>query len=173
LYVGRKKLEVQIATLGSGDHAEIGITYTDMAFVIEKQGAFADAQLMHEKALAIQLSLLGPDDIAVASAYNGLALCQKSQGKFDEAFATHQKALTIKLKVLGPDHADLAVTYHGMGVAVDNQDKFDKAMSLYKHGLDIRLKTLGTVLSSFATERGMRLELLPVYTAAWVEATQS
>ena len=67
LYMAQRKLDVQRATLQHDDHPDIGKSYTNMAFVIEKQGKFSEAEAMHKKALAIQLKTVGEGHIDVVS----------------------------------------------------------------------------------------------------------
>ena len=56
------------------------------------------AAVMYEKALAIYLKVLGPEDEEVANMYNNLSAVLEKQGEYEKAKAMYEKALTIKLK---------------------------------------------------------------------------
>jgi tetratricopeptide (TPR) repeat protein len=70
-----------------------------------------------EKALGIQLELLGPEHLEVARTYIATSNFYSSSGQSDLALANLDKALEIQLKILGPEHLEVSYTYFSMGLA--------------------------------------------------------
>ncbi|MEA3548429.1 MAG: tetratricopeptide repeat protein, partial [Thermodesulfobacteriota bacterium] len=58
----------------------------------------------YNKALAIDLKVLGDQHPKVATYYNNLGSAWTSKGDYDKAIAFYNKALAIALKVLGEQH---------------------------------------------------------------------
>eukprot|EP00729_Bicosta_minor_P009284 gene9284-biopygen16959 len=150
LHVGKAELEVKIERYGP-DHSSVGITYNNMAIVLESQGKLDEAMEMYQKALAITIKALGPDHSSVGNTYGNMAIVLKNQGKLDEAMEMYQKALAIKIKALGPDHSSVGDTYIGMANVLQSQGKLDEAMEMYQKALAITIKALGPDHSSVGT----------------------
>jgi tetratricopeptide (TPR) repeat protein len=70
-------------------------TFHDMAVVYWKQGDNAKSVVFHEKALAIDLKVLGAEHPNVASSYVGMANVYDDQGNYIKALELQKKALVI------------------------------------------------------------------------------
>ena len=68
------------------------------------QGAYAHAEPLFERALAIGEKALGPDHPDVATSLNNLAELYRAQGAYARAEPLYERALAIWEKALGPDH---------------------------------------------------------------------
>ena len=75
------------------------------------------AKEYHERALAIDLKRLAPDNVDVAVSYHHLARIHRDLGDLERAkeYYNYERALAIYLKRLGPDHANVASCYHHLG----------------------------------------------------------
>ena len=83
---------------------------TSSALVYTAQGKYADAEGLHQRALAIREKSLGADHPDVAQSLNNLALLYHDQGNYEQAAPLYQRALAICEKVLGPDHPNTVTT---------------------------------------------------------------
>ena len=72
------------------------------------QGRYADAEPLHQQALAIWENTLGPEYPNVAASLNNLAELYNAQGRYADAEPLYQRALAIAEKRLGPKHPNVA-----------------------------------------------------------------
>jgi tetratricopeptide (TPR) repeat protein len=91
-----------------------------MALVYWMQGDLAKSIVFHEKALTIQLQVLGAEHPDVATSYGNIANAYRAQGDKVKALELHEKALAIQLKVIGAGHPEVARSIwwprgHGQG----------------------------------------------------------
>ena len=68
-----------------------------------RQGHYADAIPLAERALAINEKVLGPEHPNTANSLNNLAALYQTTGAYDKAEPLYQRALAIREKVLGPE----------------------------------------------------------------------
>ena len=78
-----------------------------MAALYRRQGRYAQAELLYERALAIQEKALGPEHAHVAASLINLALLYCRQRRWAQAAPLYERALAIREKALGPDHPDM------------------------------------------------------------------
>ena len=112
--------------------------------VYESKGDYDKALSQLQKALDIQLKVLGADHPDTPRSYGNIGLVYDRKGDYDKALSQYRKALDIRLKVLGGDHVDTASSYNNIGTLYDSKGDHDKALSQYQKALDIQLKVLGT-----------------------------
>jgi tetratricopeptide (TPR) repeat protein len=105
--------------------------------------AYAEAELLYQRALQIREQQLGPEHSDVASPLNGLANLYRDQGRYAEAEPLYQRALQIREQRLGPEHSDVAETIHDLAQFWEMQDNNEKAKSLYTRALAVREQALG------------------------------
>ncbi len=92
------------------DDPRLALSLNNLAVVYRSQGRYAEAEPLHERALAIREEALGPDHPDVATSLNNLAELYRGQGRYAEAEPLYGKALEIYEAVLGPDHTLVAAT---------------------------------------------------------------
>lgn len=73
-------------------------------------GQYLDAKVDYERALRINESWLGPDNIMVATSLDGVGNVNVRLGNYEEGKAAYIRALAIKERTLRPDHSDLLIT---------------------------------------------------------------
>jgi len=69
-----------------------------------ERGAYAMAEPLHLRALAIREKSLGPNHASTATSLNNLALLYNNQGAYVKAERLYLRALAIIEKALGADH---------------------------------------------------------------------
>ena len=114
----------------------LGNAYYSLAF-------YDEAQVHHERALAIRLKVLGPDHPDVAGSYMGIGNVHDAKGEYDQALEFYQKSLAIQIKTLGPDHPYVAASYNNIGWIHFSKAEYDKALEFYQKSLAIQIKQLG------------------------------
>jgi tetratricopeptide (TPR) repeat protein len=105
--------------------------------------AYAEAQKLSERALAIRETSSGPDHPDTALSLNNLGYLLQVQGDTPGARPYHERALAIREKVLGPDHPDTATSLNNLGGLLDSQGDLAGARPYYERALAIREKALG------------------------------
>jgi tetratricopeptide (TPR) repeat protein len=100
------------------DHADVVQSLNDQAFRLYTQGRYAEAQPLHERALAISEEALGPDHPDVAQSLNDLAFILYVQGRYAEARPLFERALPIWHGNLGPEHEDTIAVQQALSSVV-------------------------------------------------------
>jgi tetratricopeptide (TPR) repeat protein len=85
------------------EHPDIGDLLANLAELHHKQGKYADAEALHQRALRVREKALGSNHPKVATSLNGLALLYRDQGKNEEAQKLMERSLAIVEKTLSPE----------------------------------------------------------------------
>ena len=91
-------------------------SYNNLAYNLDAQGKYAQAQPLYEKALEISRRLLTDNHPDTAISYNNVAMNLNAQGKYAQAQPLFEKALEIYRRLLTDDHPDTARGYNNAGV---------------------------------------------------------
>ena len=105
--------------------------------------AYADAEPLLQRALAIREKAFGPNDPYVAISLNNLGLFYDHRGRYADAEPLLKRALAICDKVLDPDHPDIAVSLNNLATLYSRQGRYADAEPLFKRALALREKALG------------------------------
>ncbi len=116
---------------------------TVMGRVYQRLGVLDKAQVLLEKALAIERRALGPEGGHVAETLNDLGVLLDEKGNFAAAAPLLEQALHLRRKLLGPEHRDVAVTLVELGRVYSDQGFDVRAEPLLREALAIRRKVLG------------------------------
>ncbi|MFO0697725.1 MAG: tetratricopeptide repeat protein, partial [Nitrospira sp.] len=76
----------------------------DLAELYRTQSVYAQAEPLHQRALAIREQVLGPDHPAVAQSLNNLAELYRTQSVYAQAKPLYQQSLAVYLVSLGIEH---------------------------------------------------------------------
>jgi tetratricopeptide (TPR) repeat protein/CHAT domain-containing protein len=125
------------------DHPDTAQNLNNLAGLYENQSAFAKAEPLYLRALAITEKVLGPDHPDTTQNLNNLAGLYENQSAFAKAEPLYVRVLAIREKVLGPDHPDTAQSLNNLAGLYENQSAFAKAEPLYLRALAITEKVLG------------------------------
>ena len=112
-------------------------------FYLHHQAAYAEAEPLYERALAIWEKALGPDHPDVALSLNNLAGLYRAQGAYERAGPLYERALAIREKALGPDHPSVATSLNNLAALYYAQGAYERAGPLYERAQAIREKALG------------------------------
>jgi CHAT domain-containing protein/Tfp pilus assembly protein PilF len=119
-------------------------TLNQIALALYRQGHYAEAQKLGQRALAIREKALGPEHPDVAESLNNLAAINQRQANPVEAEALYKRALAIREKALGPGDPAVAVSHNNLAALYYSQTRYDEAEPHYKRALEIREKALGS-----------------------------
>jgi tetratricopeptide (TPR) repeat protein len=133
----QKQNALQKAQQGKAErqHSEAnrpGVTLEDMAAAYERQGRYAEAIPLRERALAIKEKALGPDHPDVASALTDLGAVYRAQGQYAEAIPLFERAIAIYEKALGHEHPRLARPLNNLAIVSSVQGRYAEAIALYE-----------------------------------------
>ena len=106
-------------------------------------GEFHLAQQYHERSLDIQLKMLGPQHVSVATSCSNLATVLRDQCDLEQAKKYRERALAIRLQQLGPHHVDVASSYNNLASVLSDQGDLEQAKEYLERSLAIRLQELG------------------------------
>jgi tetratricopeptide (TPR) repeat protein len=148
-------------------HAEVALAQADDLFGLGEAvrltnlsrlhsgtGAYAEAQALQERAIAIDERVLGLHHPDVALGLNNLANIYTETGGYPKALFLYKRALAIREQVLGPDHPDVAESLNNLGVLHDMTGLYADALALYQRALAINEDALGLEHPSVAMTLG-------------------
>jgi tetratricopeptide (TPR) repeat protein len=106
-------------------------------------GAYAQAQMLGERALAIREKVLGPEHPDTGESLNDLGFAIEMQGRLVEARPYYERALAINEKTLGAVHPETATNIHNLARLLWYQGDLVRARSLQERALALFEKALG------------------------------
>ncbi len=77
-----------------------------MGLILDYKGEYDSAIEYFQKALEINLNILGPEHLNVSTDYITISKVYQNMRDYNKAAENHKKALKIYQKVFGPDHPD-------------------------------------------------------------------
>jgi tetratricopeptide (TPR) repeat protein len=110
---------------------------------LSRHGRFGEALPLHQRALRIDETALGPEHPDVATDLNYLGSTLAQLGRSAEALPLQQRALRIREAALGPDHPDVAIDLSFVGRAFSGLGRVSEALPLHQRALRTREAALG------------------------------
>ncbi|MDC0715205.1 CHAT domain-containing protein [Stigmatella sp. ncwal1] len=140
---GEQALALAEAVLdGSGDPA-VANSLDLLGILHGLQGEFAQAEPLHQRALALRDEVLGPNDPDVAASLTNLANLYYAQASYTRAEPLYLRALAIREELLGKNHPDVAASLNNLANLYYAQRLPAQAESLHQRALAIWEETLG------------------------------
>jgi tetratricopeptide (TPR) repeat protein len=135
----------KVALTQAGDRAGLleAMHLTNLAAALMTEPAYAEAQVMHERALSLREHALGSSHPDVASSLSHLAILHEATGLYPKARALHERALTIRLQVLGHLHPDIAMSLNNLANVHQAMGEHLEAQPLHERALALREQALG------------------------------
>jgi CHAT domain-containing protein len=127
---------------GSGDPA-VANALDLLGLLHGLQGEAAQAEPLHQRALAIREEVLGKNDPDVAASLNNLANLYYSQASYARAEPLYRRALAIREEVLGKNHPDVAASLNNLANLYQAQGMPTQAEPLLQRALGIWEAALG------------------------------
>jgi tetratricopeptide (TPR) repeat protein len=155
LEMHRKCLTIQLKTFGP-EHRSLANTYMAMGATLLEQGKLeqrealdtgklGEAMEQYEKALTIELKLLGPEHSDVGKTYWFMGVAFHEYGALGAAMEKYEIALEIRLTNFGSDEKIVGDTKLKIAVVLLSQDnpKFERALELVTDVVRIYEGTIG------------------------------
>ena len=115
----------------------------DWGLNLNSAAAYAEAEPVLRRALAITETTLGPDHPYVAIRLNNLASLLDDTGDYGGAEPLLRRALAIDEKTLGPDHSNVATRLNNLATVLKHKGDNAGAEPLFRRALAINEKALG------------------------------
>ena len=128
---------------GDETGAPLASVLNALGLYLHVQAAYAEAEPLCERGLAVWEKALGPDHPDVARALHNVARLYLARAAYAEAEPLCERALAIVEKALGPDHPDVALALNNLAELYSDQGAYERAKPLLERALDIWEKTLG------------------------------
>ena len=155
------------------NHLDTAASYTHLAYNINEQGRYTEAETLLRQALKIRKRLHGEDSPSMAESYNNLAQNLDAQGRHADAEPLHRKALDINVAESGENNRYTATIYNNLAFNLKNQGRYAEAEPLYCKALKICKQVLGentpdtagsyNNLASNLNAQGRYTEAMPLY----------
>jgi DNA-binding winged helix-turn-helix (wHTH) protein/tetratricopeptide (TPR) repeat protein len=135
-----------LATTKAAERLKTGLATTaavlnEIALYHHARAAWAEAESLHRRALAIREKALGPEHPDVAQSLNNLAWLHQHTGRHTEAEGLHRRAIVIAENTLGPEHPDVAQSVSNLAWLLQHTGRHAEAELLHRRS--IREKALG------------------------------
>jgi CHAT domain-containing protein/Tfp pilus assembly protein PilF len=128
------------------EHPDVALSLNGLALVYKAKGAYARAEPLFLRALAIYSKLAGRSAAAtknVATTLNNLAELHKAKGDYTRAEPLYERALQIYVKVLGAENESVATTVNNLAELHRARGDYARAEPLYLRALALYQKVLG------------------------------
>jgi CHAT domain-containing protein len=126
--------------------------------VYPRQGRYAEAEPLMQRALTIFEQALGPQHPQVAAALSNLATLYTDQGQYAQAEPLLQRALTLWEQARGDTHSHVPTGFNTLAVLYQKQGRLDEARPLYER---IRRLQLTVARVNAPLEEPARRRLVP------------
>jgi tetratricopeptide (TPR) repeat protein len=101
-----------------------------VGYYLWQRGEYEQVEQLHQRALAINEEVLGPEHRNTAVSLQHLAFFYMSQRKYDQAEPLYQRTILIDEKVYGPDHPEVATDLNNLASLYQAQGKDELAEPL-------------------------------------------
>lgn len=138
----------EVIQFASGEMARL---FNQIGVYLHARAEYAQAETMHERALAIDEAALGSDHPHVAIRLNNLGEVLREQGDLAGAKTCLERALAIDEAAFGLYHPIVAIRLNNLGLVLIAQDDLTGAKDLLERALVIRETALGSDDFHFGT----------------------
>ncbi len=120
-----------------------GRRLVNLVHVEEDVGAFAAAQALAERALALHEAALGADHPTIATDLDNLGGLNALTGQLVEARRMFERSVVITEEALGPEHPDLALTLNNLANVAQQEGQLGESRVLLERALAILERAMG------------------------------
>jgi len=114
-----------------------------IAFLLDEQGQYAEAENVYRGALQEFQRTRGEKDRDVLSLRNNLANDLNQQGKYAQAETEHRTVLGLTEAMVGPEHPETLASRMNLANDLTAQGKYSEAETEYRAVVKLREKALG------------------------------
>jgi tetratricopeptide (TPR) repeat protein len=126
-----------------GERRDTAVALNVLGIQYQMVGDYDKAKLSFQRALEIDLRLLGPDNADTGRSYLNLGSVFRAAGQYVQAEQLLQQALKVLERALGSQNIDFANGLDNLASLYSMQGKYSEAQPLIQQTLEIREKLLG------------------------------
>jgi tetratricopeptide (TPR) repeat protein len=115
-----------------------------LAALLHQRQAYAEAEPIHKRLLAIRENSRGPHDLLVATTLNNLGLVYAVQGRHSDAVLCYERALAIRQSGPATDWRQLAMLESNLAGSLRATKDYANSIAHYNNALQLRLDSLGS-----------------------------
>jgi CHAT domain-containing protein/tetratricopeptide (TPR) repeat protein len=105
----------------------------------------AETSALAERSRTIRESVLGHEDVRLATSLDNLGTLRQAEGDFEGARSLFERALDLRERALGMGHVDVATSCYNLGLLHYQVGDFDAAQRFHQRALAVREEALGPV----------------------------
>lgn len=168
----RESLAMKRVLYSGEPHPEIAMGLNNVAYALDIEGKYDEAEEMYRAAYDMQRKLLGEDHPDVALALSNLAFVSYTKGDLDASIAMSNESLEMYRRTVGNEHPLVARGMSNLAVMEMEKDDFTSAEPRLRDAIDMHVKLLGpehtevakskTVLANLLIETDRFEEALPL-----------
>ena len=118
-------------------------TLDNLAGVCDDQAAYAKAELLYQRSLAIRKRLVGERNTGYAMTLCNLGSLYQNMGAYAKAEPLYRKSLAIQKETVGASHPAYAHSVNNLASLEAALGAYDRAEALFRHALEVRERALG------------------------------
>ncbi len=123
------------------DHPYVAQTLNDLGYLCQQQGKIQQAEMLHQRALAIRENMtetFGVDkQAAVVQSLSNVAKLYQLQGRYADAEPLLRRVLDLLQQRTGPNHPSIAATLYYLAQGAQAQDHLEDAQTLLQQAVAI------------------------------------
>lgn len=120
-----------------GEQPHLARTLTRIAVTQSQKGNNAEAIDLHEQALALRESALGPDHAEVAESLSYLAAAYYQAQRYADAENAFRRALQVRQQIFGPDDRLTGLSMNNLAFFYAGIGKYEEADPLFRESIRI------------------------------------
>lgn len=156
----RESLAMKRVLYSGEAHPEVAMGLNNVAYVLQIEGQYDEAEEQYRAAYEMQRQLLGEEHPDIALALNNLAFVAYLKGDLDTAVAMSRESLEIYQRTVGNEHPLVARGMSNLATWQMEKKDFAPAEQLLRDALDMRVKLLGPEHTDVAKSKTMLASLL-------------
>jgi serine/threonine-protein kinase len=118
------------------EHRATAAAWTALARIRHRQGRFAEARQLEERAIAVERRVVGREP-ALADTLNAYGNTLKSLGEFAAGRAALEEAITIYGETLGPESPALGKALGNLGLVLERQEDWQGAAAAHQRSIEV------------------------------------
>ena len=133
---------LRIDERSTANWAEMADDLMGIGILDGQRNAYAQAESLMKRSIAVQEEHLGPDDSNVSSSLNNLGGIYLLTGRYADALPLYERVRKTYERTLDPLHPNLAAIYSNLGEIYGKVGRFAEAESLFRRSIAMKEKRL-------------------------------
>jgi tetratricopeptide (TPR) repeat protein len=109
---------------------------TVLAFILNEEGRYDEAENLHRETLDVQRRVLGPEHRGTLESMRNLANDFAGEGRYSEAEKLQRETMNVDRRVLGPEHPLARLSTYNISCILARKGNRDEAFQLLREAVD-------------------------------------